>query len=72
MKAVRNRTTGEEWLRLPGLFSWDEVYALFRAEAGHGDGWRFSVRRASTDDRAEPLYTVLAALRPRSQKGQER
>jgi hypothetical protein len=58
-----------DWVLLPGLFSWDEVCALFSADAGRSDGWRFSVRRASPDGLPHPLYTVLAA--PPSRKRME-
>jgi hypothetical protein len=51
----------EEWMLLPGLFSWDEVRALFEVESGHDDGWRFWVRSAKIVGSPEPLYVVRAA-----------
>lgn len=60
-----------EWVLLPGLFSWDEVYALFRAEAGRDNEWRFSVHRASTDESTEPLYSVRAARLPGTRENKE-
>ena len=61
----------EEWVLLPGLFSWDEVRNLFAEESGHDDGWRFWVRSTETVGRPEPLYVVRAAQRRRSSESQE-
>ena len=56
----------DEWTLLPGLFSWDEVRALFAEGSGHDDGWRFWVRSAEIAGRPEPLYIVRAAQRRKS------
>jgi hypothetical protein len=64
------RTTTEEqadeWMLLPGLFSWDEIRALFAEGSGHDDGWRFLVRSAEIAGRPEPLYVVRAAQQRKS------
>ncbi len=54
----------EEWILLPGLFSWDEVWALFSARTGHDPEWRFAVCPAFLEGASVPLYSVRAARRP--------
>jgi len=60
-----------EWVRLPGLFSWDEVRALFSSDLCHGEGWRFSARLWSDDPAAEPLYVIHATLRHGKAEGKK-
>jgi hypothetical protein len=53
----------DEWMRLPGLFRWDEVCDVFAIEAHPDHEWRFFVRLAAPSPaRAEPLYVVHAAI----------
>ena len=48
-------------VRLPGLFRWEEVCDVFRAESGHDDRWHFEVQAASEHlDGGESLYIVHA------------
>lgn len=50
-----------EWIRLPGLFLWDEVCDLFAEEAGRDDTWRFAVLLDAVGADDAPLYVVHAA-----------
>jgi hypothetical protein len=50
-----------EWVRLPGLFRWDEICEVFATEATPDHEWHFLVRAASEPDAAERLYVVHAA-----------
>ncbi len=50
-----------EWVRLPGLFKWEEICEVFATEATPDHEWHFLVRAASEPDAAERLYTVHAA-----------
>ncbi len=50
-----------EWVRLPGLFRWQEVCEVFAATAGCDDDWRFAVRLAIRQSKTEALYVVFAA-----------
>jgi hypothetical protein len=55
-----------EWVRLPGLFRWREVCAVFADGAGHDDEWRFLVSlQVPERDGSEALYAVHAAVRER-------
>jgi len=55
----------DEWVRLPGLFRWDEVCDVFATEAVPDHEWRFLVQLAPPcAQRSEPLYIVLATSRP--------
>ena len=55
----------DEWVRLPGLFRWDEVCDVFATEAVPDHEWRFLVQVAPPmADRSEPLYTVHATTSP--------
>jgi len=48
------------WIRLPGLFRWNEISEIFDAETGHDSEWRFAIRAVAI--RAEEtLYVVFAA-----------
>jgi hypothetical protein len=48
------------WIRLPGLFRWNEIREIFDAETGHDSEWRFTIRAVAV--RAEEtLYVVFAA-----------
>ena len=54
-----------EWVRLPGLFRWDEVCDVFATEAVPDHEWRFLVQLAPPCAlRSEPLYVVLATSSP--------
>ena len=54
-----------EWVRLPGLFRWDEVCDVFAVEAVPDHEWRFLVQVAqSSTTRSEPLYVVHATNWP--------
>ncbi len=52
-------------VRLPGLFRWEEVSALFMDATGYDSEWHFVVRVEGMDSRSEPLYSVHAVLRAR-------
>jgi len=54
-----------EWVRLPGLFRWDEVCDVFAVEAVPDHEWRFLVQVAlPSATRSEPLYVVHATNKP--------
>jgi len=50
-----------EWVRLPGLFRWEEICEVFAAEATPDHEWHFFVRAASEPEATERLYVVHAA-----------
>ncbi len=50
-----------EWVRLPGLFRWDEVCEVFAVEAGLDRDWRFLVQLAPESSSMDLLYVVHAA-----------
>ena len=50
-----------DWVRLPGLFRWDEICEVFATEATPDHEWHFLVRSATEPDAAERLYVVHAA-----------
>jgi len=55
----------DEWVRLPGLFRWDEVCDVFAMEAVPDQEWRFLVQLAPPGvTRLEPLYVVHATNNP--------
>jgi hypothetical protein len=55
----------DEWVRLPGLFRWDEVCDVFAMEAVPDHEWRFLVQLAPPGvTRLEPLYVVHATDNP--------
>jgi len=55
----------DEWVRLPGLFRWDEVCDVFASEAVPDHEWRFLVQLAPPCAQlSEPLYVVLATSSP--------
>src|SRR5437773_10462450 len=52
----------DDWVRLPGLFRWEEVSDVFQADTGYDDQWHFDVRLVSErSHEGETLYTVRAA-----------
>ncbi|HVU03632.1 MAG TPA: hypothetical protein VHE30_17860 [Polyangiaceae bacterium] len=51
----------DEWVRLPGLFRWEEVSEVFALASGFDDEWQFDVRAVPSDGE-ETLYVVRAAL----------
>jgi hypothetical protein len=50
-----------EWVRLPGLFRWDEICDVFATEATPDREWHFVVKLASEPDGPELLYVIHAA-----------
>ena len=51
-----------EWMRLPGLFRWDEVCDVFATEALPDHEWRFHVQLAPpSSTRSDALYVVHAS-----------
>ena len=50
-----------DWVRLPGLFRWDEICEVFAAEATPDREWHFLVRVAPEPEGPELLYVVHAA-----------
>jgi hypothetical protein len=54
-------TEESEWVRLPGLFRWDEICEVFAAEAMPDREWHFWVRVAPQPEGPELLYVVHAA-----------
>ena len=55
----------DDWVRLPGLFRWDEVCDVFAMEAVPEHEWRFLVQLAPPSATGlEPLYVVHATDNP--------
>lgn len=52
-----------EWVRLPGLFRWNEICEVFAAEATPDREWHFHVRAAPQPEAPELLYVVHAIRR---------
>jgi hypothetical protein len=52
---------GDEWVRLPGLFRWEEVCDVFARHAGIDDHWRFEVRKVTGPSSSAALFIVYAA-----------
>ena len=50
-----------DWVRLPGLFRWDEICDVFASEATPDRDWHFVVKLASAPDGPELLYVIHAA-----------
>lgn len=50
-----------DWVRLPGLFRWDEICEVFATEATPEHEWHFLVRAAKEQPTEERLYVVHAA-----------
>jgi hypothetical protein len=48
------------WIRLPGLFRWNEISEIFDAETGRDSEWRFAIRAVAVRGE-ETLYVVFAA-----------
>ncbi|HEX4339096.1 MAG TPA: hypothetical protein VH062_24480 [Polyangiaceae bacterium] len=61
-----------EWVRLPGLFRWDEICEVFATEATPDREWHFLVHAASAPGAAERLYVVHAAREAAAKLAAER
>ncbi|HEX3594231.1 MAG TPA: hypothetical protein VHU80_03990 [Polyangiaceae bacterium] len=61
-----------EWVRLPGLFRWDEICEVFATEAMPDREWHFLVHAASGSSAAERLYVVHAAREAATKLAAER
>jgi hypothetical protein len=48
------------WLRLPGLFQWEEVAGLLEGEQGCADPNEFKAVHAGFDGAGAPVYEVFA------------
>jgi hypothetical protein len=60
-----------EWVRLPGLFRWDEICDVFASEATPDREWHFIVKLANEPDGPELLYVIHAAQDAAPEQGSE-